>query len=803
MYPLFDVVLISCVIVLIVLVVSFFLYVSKKCDFFPFSKKNINAGATLGNDISIVELLNNTSAGIFIRDPQREKRYMYFNKSAQIMCGNNDGAKDDGYKNILKLEQISHETIDSEDAEVLSTGKTLKLERILYDDTGEPIGWLYITKSLIKSIDNRPLILGTIVDITQRHIRKIELENIKKELELALEAGELQAWVYHNDDKSVTTFNKGSVSKKYDMFYEEDKDYLSKDDYDELRYEFNSIIIGEANFHKSVFKIKYPDSSNIKYYEGRMKGVYSQQTGNLNFIIGVKKDITKEIIWQKDLEQNRIKTSMAINAAGIVLWEYDINKKIFSSLDPQSIAYIPVSYDDYFLMVHPKDREIAKEILNNIIAEKGFRSSIEYRILMPTGEYKWATIQGNISDRDENGFPSKIIGIRRDIDNEKKLTKQLIELKEEAEKSNKLKSAYLANMSHEIRTPLNAIVGFSNLMMYMDDPLEKEEYSRIIQINNDLLLQLISDILDLSKIEAGFLVFNYADEDLSTIFKQVEYSFTSRVNPGVYLKVNIPYKKCIINTDKNRLIQVLSNFLTNACKFTTQGLVEFGYTKIDTGIKLYVKDSGIGMTDEQCEIVFDRFSKFGKDVVGTGLGMAICDTIIKSFGGKIGVDSKVGIGSIFWAEIPCNPIIDNTSTFITEQLLINNNDKENREQVISANIKYNVLVAEDNDSNYLLLSKILAKECNLRRANDGAECIELFVAQRPDIIFMDIQMPVMDGYDATLSIREMDKEIPIVAVTANAFDSDKEQALAAGCNDYITKPVSKGILNDMLKKWCN
>ncbi|MEG0891757.1 MAG: hypothetical protein RSF01_07770, partial [Bacteroidales bacterium] len=261
MYPLFDVVLISCVIVLIVLVVSFFLFVSKKCDFFPFSKKNINAGATLGNDISIVELLNNTSAGIFIRDPQREKRYMYFNKSAQIMCGNNDGAKDDGYKNILKLEQISHETIDSEDAEVLSTGKTLKLERILYDDTGEPIGWLYITKSLIKSIDNRPLILGTIVDITQRHIRKIELENIKKELELALEAGELQAWVYHNDDKSVTTFNKGSVSKKYDMFYEEDKDYLSKDDYDELRYEFNSIIIGEANFHKSVFKIKYPDSS--------------------------------------------------------------------------------------------------------------------------------------------------------------------------------------------------------------------------------------------------------------------------------------------------------------------------------------------------------------------------------------------------------------------------------------------------------------------------------------------------------------------------------------------------------------
>jgi CheY-like chemotaxis protein len=282
------------------------------------------------------------------------------------------------------------------------------------------------------------------------------------------------------------------------------------------------------------------------------------------------------------------------------------------------------------------------------------------------------------------------------------------------------------------------------------------------------------------------------------------------------LKVNIPFKQCMIHTDRNRITQVLSNFLTNACKFTEHGTIELGYEKIDNGLKIYVADTGIGMSQEQCSKVFQRFSKFGKDVVGTGLGMAICDTIVKTFGGKIGVESKVGEGSKFWAEIPCKPLI-NDGVEDADALL--NPDTSNAANGVpenetgkgegsnnaadAATPKYDVLIAEDHDSNYLLISKILEKECSLRRACDGAECVEQFVAKKPDIIFMDIQMPVMDGYEATSAIREIDQALPIVAVTANAFDSDKEKALAAGCTDYITKPLNRRLLQETLLKYCS
>ncbi|MEG0519500.1 MAG: response regulator [Bacteroidales bacterium] len=528
----------------------------------------------------------------------------------------------------------------------------------------------------------------------------------------------------------------------------------------------------------------------------------------------VKTETVKETVYSHDQDHYRMKINMAINEAGIVLWEYDIQERIFSSRDAQSLVYMPMQYDDYFKLVHPEDVANAQTLLQDIIGEREFRNRIEFRLLMPNGEYRWSLIQGSVSERNEHGTPTKIMGVRRDINHEKKLTRQLIELKEEAEKSNKLKSAYLANMSHEIRTPLNAIVGFSNLMMYTDDPAEKEEYNRIIQTNNELLLQLISDILDLSKIEAGFLVFNYTQTDISAVFYQVEQLFGNRTKPGVELKLNVPFKQCIISTDRNRITQVLSNFLTNAYKFTNAGTIELGYEKTESGVKIYVADTGIGMTQEQCDKVFDRFSKFGKDVVGTGLGMAICDTIVKTFGGNIGVNSKIGEGSTFWAEIPCEPLINDHVTDAGAEALLNcdnsnvakgiseNKKSDNSDNQVDASQKYDVLIAEDHDSNYLLISKILEKECSLRRACDGVECIEQFVAKKPDIIFMDIQMPVMDGYQATSAIREIDQTLPIVAVTANAFDSDKEKALAAGCTDYITKPVNRRLLRETLLKYC-
>ncbi len=797
MYSLYELICAACIFAACTAVVLYVFCLSGKRRLK--TKLSGNIVKTLGEGIELKELLDNLASGVFIRELKSNK-YLYFSREARKLCGDYDATTAEGAEKIVNMTDVSFDIIEKEDDNILRTGTSLKHERIIHNEEGEPFKWIQINKCLIRSFDGKPLILGTIMDITNRNLKKIELENIKMELQMALDAGGIEAWVYHNEDGSVTEFNMGKESAGRRLFYEKDKELLSENDYIELRSGFNSIINGEADLFKLVFKMNIRDTPDFTYYECRMRGVYSKQTGNLNFIIGVQKNITRDVLWQKDLESSRIKTNLAIKTAGMILWEYDINLDKFYSSDPQSIAYSPVTLEDYFLMVHEDDIDAVRKVFSDIIADEGDNNIIEMRILMQDGEYRWVHVQGCVSERDETGKPVKVIGLRRDVDNEKKLTRQLLELKEEAERANKLKSAYLANMSHEIRTPLNAIVGFSNLMMYMDDPEEKEEYNRIIQTNNELLLQLINDILDLSKIEAGFLEFNYEDEDISDIFRQIEQSFVSKIKPGVALKVNIPYEKCIINTDRNRFIQIVSNFLTNACKFTDKGYIEFGYKKTDKGITVYVSDTGIGMTKEQCERVFDRFAKFGNETVGTGLGTSICETLVKMMGGSIGVNSAYGEGSTFWAEIPCEPVIYQTGRIGGKLKGADSPGKTAGSH--HERYKYDVLIAEDNDSNYLLASKILEKECNLRRAHDGAECVEMFIANKPDIIFMDIQMPVMDGYEATASIREVDKNIPVIAVTANAFDLDRIKARDAGCNDYITKPVTRDVLLSALKKWC-
>lgn len=235
----------------------------------------------------------------------------------------------------------------------------------------------------------------------------------------------------------------------------------------------------------------------------------------------------------------------------------------------------------------------------------------------------------------------------------RKQTEELLEAKKEAEKSNKLKSAFLANMSHEIRTPLNAIVGFTELIKDAQDDKEKEEYWNIISSNNELLLRLIGDILDLSKIEAGMIDLNPRMFDMTELIDSLYASIKQRpISPGVALIHECEYKHCYVVLDKNRVSQILTNFITNAIKFTVKGHIKFGYEYVDNGIRLYCEDTGIGISKEKVDNVFKRFYKLNDFAQGTGLGMAICKAIIDDMHGKISVDSTEGKGSLFWAWIP-------------------------------------------------------------------------------------------------------------------------------------------------------
>ena len=239
--------------------------------------------------------------------------------------------------------------------------------------------------------------------------------------------------------------------------------------------------------------------------------------------------------------------------------------------------------------------------------------------------------------------------------------------KEKAEEANHLKSAFLANMSHEIRTPLNAIVGFSNLIAHSESPEDTLEFCKIIETNNELLLQLINDILDLSKIEAGQLEFSFSNIDVSSLFLMLAQTHQTRTKEGVTLECILPEKPCFIHSEKIRLTQVMTNFLTNACKFTFEGSIRMGYEEIDVGLRFYVSDTGKGIARENIPHVFERFAKFDLFIQGTGLGLSICQTIVNRLNGEIGVESEEGKGTTFWFTIPCEVHYEEYITSVSEQ----------------------------------------------------------------------------------------------------------------------------------------
>ena len=389
-----------------------------------------------------------------------------------------------------------------------------------------------------------------------------------------------------------------------------------------------------------------------------------------------------------------------------------------------------------------------------------------------------------------------IIGISWDITNIQNIEQELIFARIKAEQSDRLKTAFLANMSHEIRTPLNAIVGFSHLMTIADNAEDEKLYSDIINQNSEILLQLINDILDLAKIEAGTLEYVRYPMDLGELCRNVYEMHKDRVQTGVVLILDNKDTSLIINEDQNRIMQVVTNLITNAIKFTFKGEIRFGFEVREEYIDFYVKDTGMGISEEKIKMIFERFVKLNTFVQGTGLGLAICRVIVEKLGGEITAESKLNEGSTFRFTIPYK-----AGKKIPESgkaMKCPESGSTGPRKVLQ---RRTVLVAEDVDSNFLLLKTLLGKRCNLLWAKDGEDAVNQFKEHQPDLILMDIKMPHMDGLEATRLIRSYSKEVPIVALTAFAFESDKDRAIEAGCDDFLTKPVSQNALEKVLDKY--
>ncbi|MES2574755.1 MAG: PAS domain S-box protein [Bacteroidota bacterium] len=427
----------------------------------------------------------------------------------------------------------------------------------------------------------------------------------------------------------------------------------------------------------------------------------------------------------------------------------------------------------------------------------------EFHNVRKDGQLYWesASISPIINSQ---GKITHYIAIKEDITNRKKVEKQLIKAKEKAEESDRLKLAFLANMSHEIRTPMNGILGFTELLKTPNlAGEEQQEYIRIIEKSGVRMLNIINDIISISKVESGQVEISLSDTNIN---EQIEYLYNffkpEAAQKGILLSIDkaLDENEAVIHTDKEKVYAILTNLVKNALKFMDSGSINFGYAKKEDHLEFFVKDTGFGISKAHKKIIFERFRQANETVTrtheGSGLGLAISKAYVEMLGGEIWVESKEGKGSSFYFTIPYTPKSEPKDKIIAKEIVV----KEKIENEIK---DLKVLIVEDDSISKLLITiavKPFSRE--IIKVSTGIEAIEA-CHNNPDIdlVMMDINMPEMDGYEATKQIREFNKHLVIIAQTANGMQSDKDEAILAGCTDYISKPVNIASLGELIQKY--
>ncbi|RHK32281.1 ATPase [Bacteroides thetaiotaomicron] len=396
--------------------------------------------------------------------------------------------------------------------------------------------------------------------------------------------------------------------------------------------------------------------------------IHSKTKGCVD-VFGV--DNTELVLTQQMLKSTNHKLSAALDAADMTPWKWDLQTGLLSCnvshdlyVTEEEVTHdgnlIIVPTSACFAKICDEDRERVRDAFERLANGETQKMREEYRVgrqwLPSPQQNEWVEVRAAVDERDANGKPLSLIGTSMTVTQRKEMEEALVQAKVKAEEANTLKSSFLANISHEIRTPLNAIVGFSSLLVSAERGIseEKQEYINIIENNNTLLLQLISDVLDLSKIEAGTMEFDYAPVDVHGLFIELEDTFRLRnKKSGICICYHRRTTECVVKADRNRLVQVMMNLMNNAVKFTGEGSIEFGFDVREDGfLHFYVTDTGCGIPEERLEEIFGNFVKLNSFVQGTGLGLTICRAIVERMGGKIGVVSRLGHGSTFWFTLP-------------------------------------------------------------------------------------------------------------------------------------------------------
>lgn len=763
-------------------------------------------------EILMSKVLDYMPMPVAIKDINHNLRYIFWNKECEkLLKHSRKGVL--GKTDIDLYGEEAGEKQRLGDREIITSRKPYHTQTEQMDSDGKKLVTI-VNKSVISNNVHNWL-LTTQWDISDLIRYQDQLQEANQQLEIAFDVS-LTSPIIWDVERDVLylkfpEYNEGSDGPTQGQKGLRSQEFINRlfpEESEEVTRSFNAIKAGkmETIHHEIRFNIA---NKQENYYEIYLAIEKRDESGIPLRVIGALRNITERKLYEKSLVEAKknIEEGQKMNQlildntnSGLVYLSPDYTVQ-WENVTKYKELGIAAKYESGLCCF--KSIEGQTEPCDGCVARKAFESKKVERAEVDLSD----GVAIAVTATPILNIDSTISGIvlkYDDITQQRKAATELQRAKEAAETSDKLKSLFISNMSHEIRTPLNAIVGFSDLLINAKTDKDKKDFAAVIKRNNDLLLQLVNDILDLSKIESNTLDFVFSNVDINEMFRNLELSTNCKMPESKDLSVVFTpaLKYCIIQTEKNRIQQVIINLINNAIKFTEKGTINIGYEVLDEGMRFYVTDTGIGIPKDKQDAIFDRFVKLDNFVSGTGLGLSISKTIIDKLEGTFGVDSEEGKGSSFWFILPVKPIITHEKTEEDELLTTTVTDND---RYMTTTVTVNrrarkprpvVLIAEDALDNYNLYVQLMIEKFTLLHAWNGKEAVDLYHKHKEeiDVIIMDIKMPEMDGYEATELIRRDDPDVPIIAASAYAFADDIAKIMTSGFNDYLSKPINKNAL---------